>query len=289
MILENINNNVGELVVDGGSAQGFWQVKKYGTHANEAVRNGMKNEELEYYGSFVIQSNGGKNNDYDKIDASGPADGGKNNDYDKIDASGPDILLPNKREGGRLIKGSVRMLAVVCGIIGLKPSFGHIPHSGTLIGINVVQADLQAEVVGEVPIPSDAADGYLFNKSPWKFANPGAIDEVFLHLIILSAAILVRMVPFSEGNRVSQVPRESTFTLEPVIRHMVELGASAVNLVDGERPADVLDFWAFVDACSFSHNSYRFSGDSDIYFGLTIMWEDLETVVVEGRRYYRRR
>ncbi|GKD73192.1 hypothetical protein Tco_1331474, partial [Tanacetum coccineum] len=33
------------------------------------------------------------------------ADGGKNNDYDKIDAIGPDILLLNKREGGRLMKG----------------------------------------------------------------------------------------------------------------------------------------------------------------------------------------
>ncbi|GJX44231.1 hypothetical protein Tco_0260907 [Tanacetum coccineum] len=49
---------------------------------------------------------GHQEDDYNNSNSSSKADGGKNNDYDKIDAIGPDILLLNKREGGRLMKGT---------------------------------------------------------------------------------------------------------------------------------------------------------------------------------------
>jgi len=37
-------------------------------------------------------------------------------------------LPPLGVDGG----GSVRMLAALCGVVGLKPTFGRVPHSGVL-------------------------------------------------------------------------------------------------------------------------------------------------------------
>ncbi|GKB52182.1 hypothetical protein Tco_0902935 [Tanacetum coccineum] len=50
---------------------------------------------------------------------------------------------------------------------------------------------------------------------------------------------------------------------------IVILVACDLRLVGGRY-----DLWAFVDGCSFSHSSARFSGDLDIYFGFVdILWE----------------